>query len=87
MLEGVLVKVKMVDDNTSVSLIFQLHRQGADTGMHQFKPHFERCNSCVDKKAVRFSRRTAFEEIGATGFEPATSCSQSRHSTKLSYAP
>ena len=25
--------------------------------------------------------------VGATGFEPATSCSQSRHSTRLSYAP
>src|SRR5258707_3466641 len=25
--------------------------------------------------------------VGATGFEPATSCSQSRRSTKLSYAP
>ncbi len=25
--------------------------------------------------------------VGATGFEPATSCSQSRCSTKLSYAP
>src|SRR6185312_16112352 len=25
--------------------------------------------------------------VGATGFEPATSCSQSRHSTGLSYAP
>jgi hypothetical protein len=27
------------------------------------------------------------EVVGATGFEPATSCSQSRCSTKLSYAP
>lgn len=26
-------------------------------------------------------------EIGARGFEPPTSCSQSRHSAKLSYAP
>jgi hypothetical protein len=26
-------------------------------------------------------------EVGATGFEPATSCSQSRRSTKLSYTP
>ena len=25
--------------------------------------------------------------VGATGFEPATSCSQSKCSTKLSYAP
>src|SRR5688500_14886822 len=26
-------------------------------------------------------------EVGATGFEPATSCSRSRRSTGLSYAP
>lgn len=25
--------------------------------------------------------------VGATGFEPTTSCSQSKHSTRLSYAP
>ena len=25
--------------------------------------------------------------VGATGFEPATSCSRSKRSTKLSYAP
>ena len=25
--------------------------------------------------------------VGATGFEPATSCSQSKRSTRLSYAP
>ena len=25
--------------------------------------------------------------VGATGLEPAASCSQSKHSTKLSYAP
>src|SRR3546814_14815158 len=25
--------------------------------------------------------------VGARGFEPPTSCSQSRHSTRLSYAP
>jgi hypothetical protein len=31
--------------------------------------------------------RSWSNRIGATGFEPATSCSQSRHSTKLSYAP
>ena len=27
------------------------------------------------------------EMVGATGFEPATSCSQSKCSTRLSYAP
>src|SRR3546814_9711016 len=27
------------------------------------------------------------EMVGARGFEPPTSCSQSRHSTRLSYAP
>jgi hypothetical protein len=27
------------------------------------------------------------EVVGATGFEPATSCSQSKCSTRLSYAP
>ena len=35
---------------------------------------------CSD--AIRIS-----EAIGARGFEPPTSCSQSRHSAKLSYAP
>ena len=28
-----------------------------------------------------------FDMVGATGFEPATSCSRSRRSTGLSYAP
>src|SRR3546814_7763603 len=28
-----------------------------------------------------------FMMVGATGFEPATSCSRSKRSTKLSYAP
>ncbi len=27
------------------------------------------------------------KQVGATGLEPAASCSQSKHSTKLSYAP
>jgi hypothetical protein len=30
---------------------------------------------------------TALFSVGATGFEPATSCSRSRRSTGLSYAP
>ena len=32
-------------------------------------------------------RRPMFGLVGATGLEPAASCSQSKHSTKLSYAP
>ncbi len=32
-------------------------------------------------------RLRQFGQIGAAGFEPTTSCSQSRRSTKLSYAP
>src|SRR5260370_15810469 len=31
--------------------------------------------------------RPADEHVGMTGFEPATSCSQSKRSTKLSYIP
>src|SRR5260221_9990127 len=31
--------------------------------------------------------KSSLKMVGATGFEPATSCSQSRHSTGLSYAP
>jgi hypothetical protein len=40
------------------------------------------------KKAFRFRRKAHTPtSIGATGFEPAPSCSQSRRSAKLSYAP
>ena len=40
-------------------------------------------------KKFRRARRFAelFAVVGATGLEPAASCSQSKHSTKLSYAP
>src|SRR5215813_14149555 len=39
----------------------------------------------VPRFPLRFS--SPGDMVGATGFEPATSCSQSRHSTGLSYAP
>ena len=35
----------------------------------------------------QFGNRSAMDRIGATGFEPATSCSQSKRATKLRYAP
>src|SRR6185436_19472117 len=42
-------------------------------------------------RKVRHERKTVFHPkrrmVGATGFEPATSCSQSKCSTRLSYAP
>ena len=46
------------------------------------------------RNAIRMRKPPASEvirqqgvEVGATGFEPATSCSRSRRSTGLSYAP
>ena len=33
------------------------------------------------------AREASRSLVGVTGFEPATSCSQSRHSTGLSYTP
>jgi PPOX class probable F420-dependent enzyme len=36
---------------------------------------------------VRSATRTASSRIGAAGFEPATSCSQSTRATRLRYAP
>src|SRR5688572_29113079 len=36
---------------------------------------------------IRMARAEAAEMVGVTGFEPATSCSQSKHSTGLSYTP
>lgn len=40
-------------------------------------------NNCRVKKALA----GGLKKIGATGFEPATSWSQTKRSTKLSYAP
>ena len=42
----------------------------------------------VNKLLNKFEQLGAEKEmVGATGFEPATSCSQSKCSTRLSYAP
>src|SRR5699024_5745257 len=41
----------------------------------------------LPRMSVRHGRLRARTVVGATGFEPATSCSQSRRSTKLNYAP
>ena len=43
----------------------------------------------ADRKARSLVRRSGLSPymVGATGFEPATSCSRSRRSTGLSYAP
>ncbi len=38
-------------------------------------------------RAGPLHRHTSYHEIGAAGFEPATSCSQSRRDTGLRYAP
>ena len=47
-----------------------------------------RDTECEKVCSQRFPRvRHAQEKIGATGFEPATSWSQTKRSTKLSYAP
>ncbi len=39
------------------------------------------------ERAVLRRRRERCWMVGVTGFEPATSCSQSKHSTGLSYTP
>ena len=36
---------------------------------------------------INFSKASLFEDIGSTGFEPATSASRTQRSTKLSYDP
>ncbi len=37
--------------------------------------------------AEPYQRKYLFYMVGVTGFEPATSCSRSKRSTKLSYTP
>src|SRR6476661_9883385 len=46
-----------------------------------FLPSFLRCHHRAAE------RKTGTSVVGETGFEPATSCSQSKHSTGLSYSP
>ena len=50
-------------------------------------PDLRRACDDVKPPCAYPKRGNELAEIGATGFEPATSCSQSTRSTKLSYAP
>ena len=43
--------------------------------------------SCPDKKNKRRPNGRLVFLVGARGFEPPTSCSRSRHATRLRYAP
>ena len=44
-------------------------------------------NNIKQMRTDTLSVRSICIMVGATGLEPAASCSQSKHSTKLSYAP
>src|SRR5262249_14614408 len=61
-----------------------LLRPGA-AGLHGRLARLIDARPHVPRFPLRFS--SLGDMVGATGFEPATSCSQSRHSTGLSYAP
>ena len=43
--------------------------------------------SIYSKKAKKIKFFLAFLKVGATGFEPATTCSQNRSATGLRYTP
>ena len=43
--------------------------------------------SIYSKKAKKIIYFLAFLKVGATGFEPATTCSQNRSATGLRYPP
>ena len=43
--------------------------------------------SIYSKKAKKIRFSLAFLKVGATGFEPATTCSQNRRATGLRYTP
>ena len=43
--------------------------------------------SIYSKKAKKIRFFLAFLKVGATGFEPATTCSQNRSATGLRYTP
>src|SRR5262249_10820425 len=63
---------------------YPLLRPGA-AGLHGRLARLIDARPHVPRFPPRFS--SPGDMVGATGFEPATSCSQSRHSTGLSYAP
>lgn len=56
----------------------------------RFEPSFPKVRiphtQSMNKKTVSDDTDFLFM-VGAKGFEPSTSCSQSKHSTRLSYAP
>jgi hypothetical protein len=81
------LKLRGTAELSSGSGLFQQCRCHCSFQHHAIRTGSKPPNQNGNHEQSRGPESSKLEMVGATGFEPATSCSQSKCSTRLSYAP